>query len=211
MDGRQLIKQGNALGQNYPYSVLIYDEAGADLEGRKQIQQQTQDVIDFYRECGQYNLLNVLVMPDYFDLPKGIALHRSIFLLDVYYTATAEGKFERGYFRFYSRRNKKQLYLKGKRELNYNAYRWNFQGRFYPFYTIDEEDYREMKSKALTNRGAKRRNQFQTQRDACWFLLTKEFGMKQQELGIRMEQLTGMFVAQQTISDGMRHFMLENE
>ena len=68
-----------------------------------------------------------------------------------------------------------------------------------------------MKSKALTNRGAKRRNQFQMQRDACWFLLTKEFGMKQQELGIRMEQLTGMFVAQQTISDGMRHFMLENE
>jgi len=211
MDGRQLIKQGNELGKNYPYSVLIYDEAGADLEGRKQIQQQTQDVIDFYRECGQYNLLNILVMPDYFDLPKGIAMHRSIFLLDVYYTANEEGKFERGYFKFYSRRNKKFLYLKGKRELDYHAARWNFQGRFYPFYPIDEDEYRSLKFKALTSRGAKRRNQFQMQRDACWWLLTQEFNMKQQELGKRMEQLTGFFVAQQTISDGMRHFKLENE
>lgn len=211
LDGRSLIKKGNELGQNYPYSSLIYDEAGADLEGRKAMMQQTQEVIDFYRECGQYNLLNILVMPDFFDLPKGIALHRSIFLLDVYYVANEEGKFERGYFKFYSKRNKKHLYLKGKRELNYQAHPHNFSGRFYPFYPIDEDAYRELKTRTLSTRGSKRRNQFQMQRDACWFLLTREFGMTQEDLGRRMEGLTGIFVAQNTISDGIRHFTMENE
>jgi hypothetical protein len=210
LDGRTLIKKGNELGQAYPYSVLIYDEAGADLEGRKQVQQQTQDVIDFYRECGQYNLLNILVMPDFFDLPKGIALHRSIFLLDVYYTANSEGKFERGYFKFYSRRNKKYLYLKGKRELDYRAHPHNLQGRFLPFYPIDEQAYRALKQGALTNRGSKRKNQWQTQRDACWYLLTHEFGMKQADLAHRMENLTGVFVPQATLSDGIAHFKSEN-
>jgi hypothetical protein len=210
MEGRQLIKQGNELGKNYPFSALIYDEAGADLEGRKQVQQQTQDVIDFYRECGQYNLLNILVMPDYFDLPKGIALHRSIFLLDVYYTATQEGKFERGYFKFYSRRNKKQLYLKGKRELDYSAYRWNFQGRFYPFYPIDEAQYRTMKSKALTNRGAKRKDKWMIQRDACFFILNTEYELSSREISRRMEQLTGTYLDNSAVLDGISHFKMEN-
>lgn len=209
MDGRQLIQKGNQLGQNYPYSVLIYDEAGADLEGRKQIQQQTQDVIDFYRECGQYNLLNILVMPDYFDLPKGIALHRSIFLLDVYYTANEQGKFERGYFKFYSRRNKKHLYLKGKRELNYHAHPHNFQGRFYPFYPIDEDEYRDLKAKALTMRGNKRKNIWQSQRDACWYILHKEMNMTHKEIANRMQGLTGTYVDRSIVTDGIAHYNSE--
>lgn len=211
LDGRTLIKKGNELGQNYPFSVLIYDEAGADLEGRKQMQQQTQDVIDFYRECGQYNLLNILVMPDYFDLPKGIALHRSIFLINVTYEADESGKFIRGYFKFYSRRNKKFLYLKGKKELDYNAHPYNFQGRFYSFYPIDEVEYRELKRKALDSRGTKRRNLFQTQRDACWYLLNREYGLPQEDIAKRMEQLTGTFIARNTVGDGVRHFTMENE
>ncbi|MFA6074034.1 MAG: hypothetical protein WC758_08005 [Candidatus Woesearchaeota archaeon] len=211
LDGKKLIERGNYLGKNYPFSVLIFDEAGADLEGRKAVQTQTQDVLDFYRECGQYNLLNILVMPDYFDLPKGIALNRSIFLLDVYYNCNEEGIFERGYGKFYSKRNKKQLYLKGKRELNYNAHPYNFSFNFHPFYPIDEAEYRELKQKALSSRENRKRNKFQMQRDACWFLLWSEFGIKQEEIGRRMEQLTGVFVPQNTISDGIRHYTMENE
>lgn len=209
MDGRQLIKQGNELGKNYPFSVLIYDEAGADLEGRKQIQQQTQDVIDFYRECGQYNLLNILVMPDFFDLPKGIALHRSIFLLDVYYLATKEGKFERGYFKFYSRRNKKYLYLKGKRELNYNAHVFNFQGRFLPFYPMDEAGYRAMKTKALVARGSKRRNDHIMQRDACFYLMHEELKWTNEKIATRVGALTGKFIVKDVVSDGVAHYKSE--
>lgn len=220
LDGRKLIQKGNELGKNHPYSSLIFDEAGADLEGKKAMQSITQDVLDFYRECGQYNLLNILVIPEYFDLPKGIAMSRSIFLIDVTYKCDEEGNFERGYFYFYSRRKKKELYLKGKRELNYNAATFNFAGRFINFYPIDEKGYRKLKQETLSKRESRKRNRFQILRDACWFLLSRdglececgrEVKYTQEQLGIRMEQLTGIFVPKQTISDGVRHFISEEE
>ena len=210
-DGKKLIEVGNKLGTKYSYPVLIYDEAGADLEGRKVMQTVTQDVLDFYRECGQYNMLNIIVLPEFFDLPKGIALSRSIFLLDVSYFATDEGMLQRGYFNFYSRPNKKWLYLKGKKDLNYQAYHWDFHGRFYHFYPVKEEEYRAAKQEALKKRESKRRNKFQIQRDWCWYLLTQEVGWTQEQLGKRMEQGTGIFVAQRTVSDGIRHYLMENE
>lgn len=210
-EGKKLIEIGNKLGQKYSYPCLIFDEAGADLEGRKIMSGMTQDVLDYYRECGQYNMLNILVLPEYFDLPKGIALSRSICLINVYYTTNEESIFERGYFDFYSRRNKKQLWIKGKKELNYKAYRYDFHGRFYNMYPLDEKEYRKLKQEAMTKRESRRRSKFQMQRDACWFLLNREFNMTQEQIGKRMEQLTGVFVPHNTISDGLRHFIMENE
>jgi hypothetical protein len=90
-----------------------------------------------------------MVMPEFFDLPKGIAITRSIFLIDVGYSASKEGMFKRGSFRFYSRRHKKLLYMKGKKELNYNSHPYNFMGEFRNFYPIDEEEYRKSKIEAL--------------------------------------------------------------
>lgn len=211
LDGQKLIEIGNKLGQNYSYPALIFDEAGADLEGRKVMSASTQDVLDYYRECGQYNILNLLVLPEYFDLPKGIAMSRSICLLDVYCLTDAEGIFQRGYFNFYSRRNKKQLWIKGKKELNYKAYKYNFHGRFYDMYPVDQEEYRALKQEAMTKRESKRINKFQMQRDACWYLLNREFNITQEEIGKRMEQLTGIFVPKQTVNDGLRHYVLKNE
>lgn len=147
-NGFDLIKKGNYLGKKYPYSPFVYDEAGADLQGRKIMHSTTQAVLDYFRECGQYNLFNILVIPEYFDLPKGIALSRSIFLIDVYYT----GEFVRGYYHFFSRRQKKKLYLRGKKELNYFAAAHDFRGKFSNFYTIDEKQYRKLKQKALSER-----------------------------------------------------------
>lgn len=210
-EGKKLIEIGNKLGKNNPYSVLIYDEAGADLEGRKVMQTATQEVLDYYRECGQYNMLNILVLPEYFDLPKGLALSRSIFLIDVYYSADQEGVFKRGYFNFFSRRQKKWLYLLGKKDLNYNAVKYDFNGKFPAFYVINEEDYRVAKQEALSKRESKKRNKFQMQRDASWYLLNRDFSMTQEKIAQRMEQLTGIFIARETISDGLAHFKMENE
>jgi len=219
-DGKQLIKKGNYLGKKYDYPCLIYDEAGADLEGRKVMQSTTQDVLDFFRECGQYNMLNIIVLPEFFDLPKGIALSRSICLIDVSYLADDEGIFQRGYFNFYSFPNKKQLYLRGKKELNYKAYHYDFHGRFYHFYPIDEKEYRAKKQEALTRRESKRRNKFQMQRDCDRYLLCYEglecscgnkVKLSQQQLAQREEQLTGIFVARNTISYSIRHFLMEGE
>jgi len=220
-DGRKLIEKGNFLGQKYPHSPLIFDEAGADLEGRKAMQSITQDVLDFYRECGQYNLFNILVLPEFFDLTKGLATGRSILLIDVDYNVGEDLIFERGFYKVYSGENKKLLYLKGKKELNYKAHYYNFRGRFYEFYPLDEKEYRRLKQEALSKRESRKRNKFQLQRDASWFILAHEglecskcsssVKITQKELGIRMEGLTGIFVAQNTISDGLRHYVMEGE
>ena len=223
-DGKQLIKQGNYLGVNYPYSPLIFDEAGADLEGRKTMQTQTQDVLDYFRECGQYNMLNILVLPEYFDLPKGIALSRSIFLIDVFYQADENAIFQRGFFNFYSRRSKKWLYLKGKRDLNYSCVKSDFghiPGKFYRFYPVNKDEYSLKKQEALKKRETKNRNKFMMQRDACIFLLcgekqdkTIEKGktiMVQEQLSKRLEQLTGIFLDRSTLSDALRRLRVEFE
>jgi hypothetical protein len=222
--GSNLIKQGNYLGVTYPYSPLVFDEAGADLEGRKVMQGSTQDVLDFFRECGQYNMLNLLVLPEYFDLPKGIALSRSIFLIDVFYQADEDAIFRRGFFNFYSRRSKKWLYLKGKRDLNYSCVKSDFgshPGKFFKFYPIPKKEYDLMKQEALKHRESKRRNKFMVQRDACIFLLCKEKQekniergksiMTQEQLSKRLEQLTGIFMDRVTISDSLRRMGAEEE
>lgn len=201
MDGRQLIKTGNFLGRNYNYNPLVFDEAGADLEGRKAMTTMTKDVLDFYRECGQYNLLNVLVLPEFFDLPKGIAVSRSIFLINVNYIANEKGIFERGYFDFYSRKKKKWLYLKGKRELDYKCVPPNFNGTFDYFFTVDEEEYRELKRKALKNRESVRNERVFAQRDACMYLLCSELGWSYRRIAGRITNLSGYYTTHQTVKD----------
>ena len=213
-NGSELIKTGNRLGTEHPYSVLIFDEAGSDLEGTKVMKSSTQAVKDFYRECGQYNLLNILVIPEFFDLPRGIAISRSICLIDVSYNANSEGLLERGYFRFYSRLNKKKLYLKGKRDLDYNAHVYNFRGRFYNFYPIDEEEYRGAKQKALSRRGEaleKKPNERQriqlAQRNASWYIMFKELGMTQVDIARKVAQLTGLKTEPRLVSESISAVM----
>ncbi len=186
--GSRLIEQGNKLGKAFPQSALCFDEAGADLEGLKVIRSNTQAVKDFLRECGQYNLLILLVIPEFFDLPKGIATTRSDFLIDVYVIPDKNGKFQRGYFNFYSRPNKKQLYLRGKKEFNYKAYKWDFHGRFYPFYPFDEQEYRKAKQEALSSRELHRKeDRFKLHRDVL-FKILKDLGYSSRQTSELMRE-----------------------
>lgn len=179
-NGLDLIEHGNKLGKKYKYAPLDFDEAGADLEGVKVMKKSTQAVKDFLRECGQYNMLSVLVIPEFFDLPKSIAMSRSDFLLDCFVDVNDKDEFERGFFNFYSRPNKKWLYMKGKKELNYSAHQSDFTGDFdnvYPreIFVIDgvptpvgscedfETKYRKAKQVALGSRSEKNSKEVRTE------------------------------------------------
>ena len=210
LDGRKLIETGNRLGKSHPYSPLIFDEAGADLEGRKVMSTKTQEVLDFYRECGQYNLLNILVLPEFFDLPKGIALSRSICLLDVYYSTDRNSIFQRGYFNFYSKRSKKNLYLKGKKDLDYNIVKQDFRGNFRDFYPINEHTYREIKQFALTKRETRTSIKDKLLRDATWYMVHKELGITIVEISARLEKITGIRVPKETIRDAIKTIKVDN-
>ena len=150
--GNELIKKGNKLGQEYKRGVLIFDEAGADLEGVKAMKKSTQAVKDYLRECGQYNMLNILCLPEYFDLPKSIATNRSNCLIDCYVTVDKDDMWVRGQFNFFSAPAKKKLYKWGKKEGDYNASKCDFHGDWDDISVIDKEKYKKMKVEALKTR-----------------------------------------------------------
>lgn len=143
--GDHLIKNGKSTGK---YHSLVYDEAGSDLQAKKVMHSTTQALLDYIRECGQLNQFLICVLPDYFDLPKSIALTRSVCLIDVDF----KEKFIRGKYRFYGRRSKKLLYLKGKKYLDYDSHPPDFFGTFPDFLCVDEKEYNKMKVDALMGR-----------------------------------------------------------
>lgn len=145
LNGNDLINKGNALGNKYKYSALLFDEAADDLESTKVLRASTQQIKDYLRKAAQYNMLNIIVQSEFFEVPKPIAISRSSCLIDVSYNIDEEGNFNRGDFRFFSRRGKKLLYLKGKRDLNYYCIKPDFQGSFPNFYPVDEQEYRKEK------------------------------------------------------------------
>jgi len=149
LNGVDLMNKGTALGEKYKYAVLDYDEAADDLESTKVLRAATQMIKDYLRKAAQYNMLNIIIQSEFFELPKSIALSRSTCLLDVYYVPNENGIFERGYYNFYSRRKKKLLYLRGKKDLNYNCVTGNFNGYFTNFYPVDEQEYRKAKRDSI--------------------------------------------------------------
>ncbi len=124
-NGRQLERRSFELPQ---FSVVGLDE-GDDLtiHGMKDL---ASNLKKYFRKCRQLNQILILILPSFFELPKFYALSRSTFLLDVQF----KGEFERGFFEFYSSQKKKLLYLKGKREWDYNCVNSDFHGKFFSSY-----------------------------------------------------------------------------
>lgn len=182
-NGHKLIKQGNYLGTKYKHSVLVFDEAGADLEGVKVMKRTTQAVKDYLRECGQYNMLTILVLPEFFDLPKGIALSRCDYLINCFTSVTDDDLIERGYFNFFSRPHKKNLFLRGKKELNYAAYPEDWSGSWDNFYPVNEAEYRAAKVAALKAREklSSREERMRQYLKGC-FLYMKAAGLSHREI-----------------------------
>ena len=110
------------------YSVITLDE-GDDLttHGMKELAVRLRR---YFRKCRQLNQIIILILPSFFELPKFYALSRSHFLINVSF----QKEYERGYFKFYGPKSKKLLYLKGKKEWNYDAYHSDFAGRFFSSY-----------------------------------------------------------------------------
>lgn len=158
--GDELIKFAHTHPHN---SVIVYDEARAELDTKKQLQKIGNALKDFFSECGMYNDLIFVVLPDFFELARGIAVQRSEFLINVYRkTSIVKSKlfdgeeviqFERGFFEFFDRRGKRLLWLLGKK--NYEDYSIGkkyrkFHGNFREFWVVDRSVYEKKKLEFLT-------------------------------------------------------------
>jgi len=95
----------------------------------------------FFRKCRQLNLFIICIIPNFFQLPIGYAISRSVFAIDVKFA----GEFKRGFFDFYNFKRKKGLYLKGKKNYDYDVVYPNFSGRFVDGYVVGEKEYNKAK------------------------------------------------------------------
>ena len=89
-------------------------------------------------------LFILIVAPTVFDIDYYIICFRSLALINVY----ADG-LQRGFFEFYNRQRKKELYIKGKRTHDMNVNRPNFKGRFTKWSVLDSELYEKRKDEGI--------------------------------------------------------------
>lgn len=183
--GEELINKA----KNYPKnSVFIYDEARNELDTKKVLEQVTKTLMDFFAECGMYNHVIVLVLPDFFDLPKGLAMQRSELLLNVYRKGEvrelASGikveAFTRGYFTIYNRGKKKQLYEMGKKKFHdYDSVKGSYPGEFSNTFLVDKEAYEAKKLDFLQR--SRGRSKQEIERLYLWKLLGSLFSFRDLE------------------------------
>ncbi|HUC78997.1 MAG TPA: helix-turn-helix transcriptional regulator [Candidatus Saccharimonadales bacterium] len=141
-DGAKLIETAYAIGKG---KVIVYDEAREGLDSKKQMMMYTKNLLDFFSQCGNLNHIVIIVLPEFFELPKTVAITQSIFLVNCY----AQDGFDRGYFDFFNRKDKKYLYINGQKYLDYKAQKPSFKGTFTDFIPFDREEYETLKNKSL--------------------------------------------------------------
>jgi len=141
-DGSLLRTMGVSIGKG---KCMIYDEAKSGLDSKRAMQKYSQNIVDYFNECGYLNQFLIIILPDFFDLNKSVALNLSVFLLNV----TTNDEMQRGYFDFYSRRNKRILYIKGKKFYQYERSLRNFSGTFTNYFPFDYKELEKIKQKMI--------------------------------------------------------------
>lgn len=153
--------------------VIIYDEAHRGMGSRRALSEINNILVDLMMEMGQRNLFVIIVLPTFFMLDRYPALYRTRGLFHIY-----ERKGQRGFWAYFNEKHKLNLYIKGKKLLNYNCIKWpKFRGRFYNQYAVDEEEYRTKKAKAFTDKPRiTRAETYMEQRDIVIYALWNETG-----------------------------------
>ncbi len=190
-DGNKLIETANKLS---PGQAIVYDEAKAGLDSKKQMEKYTKNLLDFFSQCGNLNLFVIIVLPEFFELPKGIALTQSRFLINCY----SPNGYTRGYFEFYNRKDKRYLYIKGTKYLDYTQQKATFTGTFTKYLPFNRLRYERLKTDTLTkirNREniseVKKREELHRKRVT---VLIK----KLQELGIKIPRIADLLIVDRT-------------
>lgn len=130
------------------FSVIIYDEAD-DLSNHwadKLLQLLKKSM----KRIRKKNLYIFLVTPTMFDLNKYFVLHRTLAVFEI---VLGRG-FKRGYWKLWNRRDKRLLYINGKRYNDMSAWKPTASGRFQKvpewFDGFSLDDYESKKDEALS-------------------------------------------------------------
>jgi hypothetical protein len=155
----------NAIINATPHQCIIFDEAFTGLSSRTSLSAVNKVLISKMMEMRQKNLFVLIVLPSFFMLDRYVSLFRARALFHVYMSGA-----ERGYWIGFNQKKKKELYLKGKKDMSYKRpYVYSFKGRFRGKFVLNEQEYREKKRKALEEEEEQQDNartvRFKNQRD----------------------------------------------
>lgn len=135
----------NAVCKAEKYQAIIFDEAYEGVASKDTLGEVVKSVCALLTQIRQKNLFVFILAPSFFDVTKYIALWRTKILFHVY----VGEKYERGLYLVYTYSAKNELYIKGKKEYNYNVVHSSAKARFTKQYIVDDKLYKEKKLKAL--------------------------------------------------------------
>lgn len=129
--------------------AIVLDEAILSLGSQDHSSYIQKVLIKKFVTIRKKNLFIFLILPSFFMLRKYFAIFRTRFLLHVYMPDGVK----RGFFGVYNRSTKRLLYIKGLKEMDMQAVKPNYRGRFtdtYGFF-FDPEIYEKRKDQAISN------------------------------------------------------------
>ena len=156
------------------FSCIVFDETMGYLGSRGATSKFNRMLIKIMSEMRSKNLFIILCIPNFFELDKYPAIHRSTGLIHVR---------KRAHFGSYDYRKKKDLYLKGKKFYEYNVSP-NFTGVFGKHFPIDKVAYEHKKQDAINHyqKTEIKDKVYKNQRNLMINLVLRENYMSREEL-----------------------------
>lgn len=187
--------------------IYVLDETRASMSSVRVMTDTVQNIIDFFSETGMYNNIIILVLPDFFDLPKSVAIGLSECLINCFVSKKVVNDkelgevldYKRGYFGYWADSKKNELYIKASKYKNYNAVKWNFWGNFRKHWVIDEQEYNEKKLRFIRRSRQESPKRVKQIRDLLIRYIIKQKIMTQKELRKFLRDM-GVDFSQQSIS-----------
>lgn len=168
------------------YSAVVYDEAYGGLGSRASLNPVNMSIVRMLTEIRQKNLFIFIVMPTFFDLDRYVALWRSRALIHVY---TGKG-WQRGFFGFYDKNKKKQMYVNGKKTYSYASPGPNFRGRFADGFPVGRKNYLERKDSSTVK--AEDEAKWIALKTARDIRIAVAENLKRSDLGLTLRQITSV-------------------
>ena len=126
------------------HSVVILDECFESMNTKAGISKEFHKVVSFLQVIRQRHLYIFLLLPNFFDLNKSIALYNTSLLFVCY-----EDGDKRGFYVVFDRIRKKNLFINGHKMQDYSVEFPNIRGRVNSECIINWEKYEKRKKEHL--------------------------------------------------------------
>jgi len=127
-----------------PKQAILFDESYLTFNTGSRMTKETREVKALLTMIRKKQLYIIVVAPTIFDIDYYLICFRSLALINI----KAEG-LTRGFFYYYNRKRKEQLYIKGKKSHDMNVNKPNFYGRFTAWTVLDTKAYEKKKDAGI--------------------------------------------------------------